>query len=481
MLTPEQAAAIQTALTGVPVKIIAFAGAGKTSTLTAFARHARGYGIYAAFNKAIAEEAARKFPRTVTCKTTHQLAYRSVMGAEGFDKDKMGGKVQSRMFLSMPAVAAMARDKGAHGLSTNAFASAVFTVIRNYCMSWDDEIQEKHSADVPGLPEEKQRVLDNMAAHAAGLVWSRMIDGRDKLPLGHDGYLKVYALSRPRLAFDYIMVDEAQDLNAVMIGIMRGQTAQMISVGDSHQQIYAWRGARDALKILPGTECRLTQSFRFGAKIAHVANQLLFAMGETHPLRGFDLIQDSVITDCEGAFDKVDAILCRSNAAVIGHAIDMQGEGRKVYIPGGTAELAFLIRDAQSLQAGGQAQSVDLMAFESWSKVREFADTPEGAGLRVFVSLVDRFGCSRLLACLDAILTDSQAQMSVGHVTISTAHKSKGLEWNRVLLDQSFAAGEEIGLEERRLFYVAATRAKQQLYIPQNLLQAYSEPMNQEG
>jgi DNA helicase-2/ATP-dependent DNA helicase PcrA len=61
-----------------------------------------------------------------------------------------------------------------------------------------------------------------------------------------------------------------------------------------------------------------------------------------------------------------------------------------------------------------------------------------------------------------------------GRLTLSTIHSAKGLEWNTVFLlwaaegkFPAFSRGfDEEGLEEeRRLFYVALTRAKQRLYV----------------
>jgi DNA helicase-2/ATP-dependent DNA helicase PcrA len=61
-----------------------------------------------------------------------------------------------------------------------------------------------------------------------------------------------------------------------------------------------------------------------------------------------------------------------------------------------------------------------------------------------------------------------------GFLTLSTIHSLKGLEWNIVffkyLVDGGFrvtAAADsfESMEEERRLFYVASTRAKQRLYL----------------
>jgi DNA helicase-2/ATP-dependent DNA helicase PcrA len=57
---------------------------------------------------------------------------------------------------------------------------------------------------------------------------------------------------------------------------------------------------------------------------------------------------------------------------------------------------------------------------------------------------------------------------------ISTIHRAKGLEWRVVfipmLCEDSFPSGRSIGdagayEEERRVFYVAITRAKDQLYL----------------
>jgi DNA helicase-2/ATP-dependent DNA helicase PcrA len=53
-------------------------------------------------------------------------------------------------------------------------------------------------------------------------------------------------------------------------------------------------------------------------------------------------------------------------------------------------------------------------------------------------------------------------------VVITTIHKAKGLEWDSVFIincnDEFFPGGGEIE-EERRIFYVAITRAKQRLFI----------------
>jgi len=64
---------------------------------------------------------------------------------------------------------------------------------------------------------------------------------------------------------------------------------------------------------------------------------------------------------------------------------------------------------------------------------------------------------------------DTKVVQRKGHVTLSTIHKSKGLEWDTVFIiglnDKYFPASRESLEEERRLFYVATTRAKNNLYF----------------
>ena len=56
-------------------------------------------------------------------------------------------------------------------------------------------------------------------------------------------------------------------------------------------------------------------------------------------------------------------------------------------------------------------------------------------------------------------------------VTLTTAHGSKGLEWPIVFLLDWHPRNEEEAQEERRVFYVGATRARDELQI-----HAHTEP-----
>jgi len=63
-------------LPGKILKIMAFAGTGKTTTLVEYTkRRPKIRFLYIAFNKSVQLEAARKFPGNVTARTTHSLAF----------------------------------------------------------------------------------------------------------------------------------------------------------------------------------------------------------------------------------------------------------------------------------------------------------------------------------------------------------------------------------------------------------------------
>lgn len=481
-LTREQAEAVDVFMTRQCMRTIAYAGAGKTSTLVAMANRAvNRRGLYIAFNKAIATEASTKFPISVNCSTAHSLAYRAVKQC-GFSDDQLRTPLNTRSIQH-----AGIRIETVGNVSQFSVAQLITAAIRRFCHSADAQV-ENHHVSKPRKPMEGVikvwsdeqgryivepdgwRYLRGHVVAGARELWNLMIDVGNPIPLGHDGYLKVWQLNSPRLSTDVIFVDEAQDLNPVLVDVIARQIyfgAQVVSVGDKHQAIYGWRGAVDALEILPGQECRLTQSFRFGEHIAWFANRLLWTMGEEVPLRGNGRA-DSWVGDSDGL---ASAILCRTNSGVITRASRLMSLSSKIHVPGGVGELISLVDDADRLLDGKPAQTIDLLGFNRWSEVVEYAETDDGADLKVFVSLVDEHGPSDLRRILGQVIS----RPTPDSVTISTAHKAKGLEWDDVELNDDFrVTGRDIAIEDRRLFYVAATRAKHQLMVSDDLAATFT-------
>ena len=478
-LTTEQQEAVDHFNTTDDVKVIAFAGAGKTSTLVAMASsdEASG-GLYLAFNKRIADEANGKFPFNVRCSTAHSLAFRSVV--KTYDKDKMTKpmKIWEAGLDSVSFVNDLRKSNGLVRQAVNKFMQSSDHELTLDHVIGEQELKAR-GYEIDGVKITYGQARQEVFSRAKRL-WGRMTDRADPLSLTHDGYLKVWAMSKPVIPTDVLFVDEAQDLNPVLVEVVRRQCCQVVSVGDSHQQIYEWRGAVDALQILDGHRSYLTQSFRFGLSIAEHSMRLLDTMGEAKQLRGFEMVDDSVTHYENGAlkYDDTDAVICRTNAGVFDNLIANVDGSRPLYVPGGVMDMRDWLLDAQLLQAGRPARPGDLEGFKSWKEVVDFAKTDEGYDLEQMVRLVEKHGVERLLKLLERIKTEPEGDC----LTITTTHKAKGLEWSRVIVGSDFCIpmakySEDIYLpvSRVRLLYVAMTRAKLSLSIPEGILSAYEE------
>ncbi|WP_037576718.1 UvrD-helicase domain-containing protein [Phaeacidiphilus oryzae] len=468
--TGEQAEAIAAYGDGTDLVLQAGAGCGKSSTLRMIAgSDRRRRMLYVAYNRSIAADAAKSFPANVTAKTGHGLAFdpkflpriqrprqTALDAAKALGVDRMLGGVQ-RILTDHGDLKAM---------TSKVVMRCALDTVAWFCHSADPELTSRHIPAYEGLklPDARAELVD-MVLPVAKLAWADVLKGDGVLKLSHDHYLKLWALGRPTIDTDVILLDEAQDTNDVLSRVLLDQEhAQRIAVGDSAQQIYEWRGAKDALTVFErelGAETRtLSQSFRFGQPIAEEANRWLYLVGTELRLTGWEQCTSDV-----GPVTSPDAILCRTNAGAIGIVLEALRAGRKVHLVGGGSEIKRLAWAAQSLQAGRATDHPELLAFPSWEAVREYAEEEDGS-LRVLVKLVDDHGPEELITAADALAGETSAEL-----VVSTAHKAKGREWPKVRIHGDFrqpkpdpATGEtRLRREEARLAYVAVTRAREHL------------------
>lgn len=81
----------------------------------------------------------------------------------------------------------------------------------------------------------------------------------------------------------------------------------------------------------------------------------------------------------------------------------------------------------------------------------------------------------------NSALTVNTDDQNVSGVTLSTIHGCKGLEWKAVFvigLNDNIIPGRSDVEEERRLFYVAMTRAKEYLFLSRHIFSARSQEGN---
>ncbi|MDE2252682.1 MAG: ATP-dependent helicase [Betaproteobacteria bacterium] len=301
--TDEQAAAIAAFGQGGSLKIVAGAGTGKTTTLKMASESTSRRGVYIAFNTAMADDAKRRMPKNVAASTAHSMAFRAV--DPGF-RSKIGSRLPASMAAEAGGVRSMielpGKNKdGAQLVISQATAGyLMLDWARRHCMGADAQITQDSAPvarmlGIMGIAREdatpgdwkQARDIAGALLPATEKLWGRMSNPRDAFPASHDTYLKVWATSNPKIDADFILFDEAQDANALMLQIVGAQSAQKVYVGDPNQQIYAWRGAVNAMQsIQTDHETRLTESFRFGPEIAEFANRALALCGSDMRLTG---------------------------------------------------------------------------------------------------------------------------------------------------------------------------------------------------
>ena len=155
--TLEQAAIIDAFAGGGHLVVEAGAGAGKTSTLKMLAGvDTRRRGVYVAYNRSIAGDAAREFPRNVLCKTAHGLAYAAVgrQFAARLRAPRLPARETARILgIREPLHLATARAP----LAPQQLARLVTETIQRFCYSADERITRRHVPLVNGIDTDPER------------------------------------------------------------------------------------------------------------------------------------------------------------------------------------------------------------------------------------------------------------------------------------------------------------------------------------
>lgn len=460
--TKEQADAVALFNTKANLAIVAGAGTGKTTTLRQIGEATDRHGAYVAFNKAIVEDAKKRMPRNVAVSTVHSLAYRQY--GSKFRHRLNSGRVRSDDIARQLGVDPFMVPYGAQRkvLQPGYLAGLAMRAITRFCQSADDVPAAHHVPYIEGIdpPDDAgNRTYSNndkvreMLAPLLGAAWADFCDYDGRLPYKHDHYVKYWQQRDPVIPGEFVLFDEAQDAAPVMLAAVEAQAdSQLIFVGDDQQQIYEWRGAVNALDKVPA-EARtyLTQSFRFGPAIAAVANKLLDVLDARIRLTGLPSIDSKL-----APLPQPDAVLTRSNACAVSTVLDFQRRGVTVHLVGGGTEVVSFAKAAEKLMDRQPCYHPDLSCFTSWGEVQEYVQQdPQGDELALMVRLIDEYGVPTILQALDRMPPSDKVQ-----VVVSTAHKAKGLEWDRVKLAADFQNPGPDSLGEWRLLYVASTRAK---------------------
>lgn len=483
-LTDEMNNIIDAIIAGENVKGFAFAGGGKSSLLRASEKYHIGkLGLYICYNKSLEQEARTLFKgNNVHIATSHAFALNA------FDKEtksRFMEKVNLKQTRSTVAkYSGLGVEHEYYSLLELDKNWRIFpAIVENYISTASIKLSRIHLTEKANnlvnqlvkkrkiKSAERESVFDYLVDRSNDLAKS-MLDVKIDCPATHDTYVKFWQLSGPIIEYDYIMFDEAQDANPVLLSVILNQSCQKIFVGDKFQSIYQFRGGVNAMDIIPFEAFPLSKSFRYGKSIGELATKILNHSDDEVKISGV-------------GYD-----------TQIFKGSDYNGTDSFLYVAHTNIELLeMLIRCFNhkvptvftSNKAGYVLSKIDNMinifngVKPTHPKYKRYNNFPELLlGERDLESqTIGKWieeDLDKVKTLQDALQWSLDIPTKNAQIFLSTAHMSKGLEFDVVMLADdyhkiidSFNSGKALDETELNLLYVAITRTKKILVIPDEL------------
>ncbi len=287
---------------------------------------------------------------------------------------------------------------------------------------------------------------------------------------------------------DWVMLDESQDTNparrALALKLLKPKTGRLIFVGDDRQAIYGFTGAdSDAMasikKEVNAITLPLSVTYRCPKAVVKEAQRLVPDI-EFHESN----IEGSVTAiEYESLYSSnltaSDAVLCRNTAPLITLAYDLLGKGIACRVEGreiGTGLIKLAKRwNVKTLVA--LEEKLDVYLDKQRAKFIEKGQEERIQGLedqtyclKVVINRcksLNKYLISDLVDEIEGMFGNTKEGEAPKVLTLSTIHKSKGREWERVFvlgrekfMPSPYARKPWQQLQEQNLEYVAITRAK---------------------
>jgi DNA helicase-2/ATP-dependent DNA helicase PcrA len=510
-----------------PVRVLAGAGTGKTRAITHRIAFGVATGVYAAdkvlaltyTNRAAGEMRTRLRhlgAGSVTAQTFHASALRQI---GHFWPQLTGGSTPQILESKARALSEAAKISGLKADTATLRDLAAEIEWRKYSnLTMDQYAVKARSRTMPGgLTVDEVISVSN--AYEQLKDDRAQIDFEDVLLLCA-GLLESErsALMEVRDRYRFFVVDEYQDVSPLqqhLLDLWLGDRQELCVVGDASQTIYSFTGATSHY-LLNFTErfpqaqtVELDRSYRSTGAIVGTANALMRDRAgaldlhstreagstptvNTYPTEQAEAravaanIAESI---AGGAAPESIAVLFRINAQSAALEQALADVGVSYHVHGATRFYDRPeVKQAILALRGASVVTRDAPLFQQVSDVlRELGWTqepPEALGavrakwesLNALMALADQ--ASPALSFRD-FTTDLLARQEARHeptihaVTLASIHSAKGLEWDSVyivgltegMLPISYAKDLEAVAEERRLLYVAMTRAGQSLSL----------------
>ena len=502
-----------------PVRVLAGAGSGKTRALTHRIAYGVETGVYAPekvlalsfTTKAAGEMRARLSALgvdDVACRTFHSAAMKQLMF---FWPDVIGGnfpRVRSGKATLLTQAAEQLKISAATDVLRAMAAEIEWRKVRLFTPEQYEKALESRPLPSSLTPD---KALALIARYEKLKDERRELDFEDVL-VATLGLLESESWVRERVheQFRFFVVDEYQDVSPVQRALLdawRGTRSDLCVVGDPNQTIYTFAGAssdhllRFETEFPSATTVTLDQNYRSSPEIVHVANAIVpdspFEVVSAAP-SGNPPVLVHAATDAEeakavahriraqiesGVRPEDIAILYRINSqsiviesALSEARVPFRVRGSRFFEEQTVREAMLILRGTAASNPTQPARdAVDMILREhfgwaskpptnpterhSWNLLSAISDIANGLPATATVTDISDELRRR---------TELDIEPALNAVTLSTVHAAKGLEWDSVfvvglsegLFPLSFAVNDAAIAEERRLFYVAVTRAK---------------------
>lgn len=461
--------------------IEALAGTGKTWLLQKIVyRIAANFcgwrGKYITFSKKLAEEAQEKFdPELCQASTFHSLGYQL------WKSEYRGAKIDNNKM----------RD-----------------ILENFDWGVPTEdgrvIDRKHEVLESLNWARETMVSPQKAAYQCGFTdwpehfWQQCYDALNecrrmsyKLDFVDMIWLPVQRkLKMPRV--DYLMIDEFQDLNGVMLAFLTEcvhPSTRFIVVGDRNQMIFEWRGAKSSGMddFRRDFSCALMeQPETFRCPRNHV--ELVKLLGLVPQYRGEKApapLWQGLMKDAEKWINSTHTVMARTNATLAAMAMKLLREGKNAVLKDKRFgdQLLSRIKKTKVLESAPTLDCLRVLRRETDVEIMKLQDklgdddnkkdtlesliSQKTDLLECFEAIAEGVGVNEplhvFIAKLEEIFNDDQPG-----VHLYTIHGSKGKTFDKsVILDFEtlWEKGYKKKTEAGRLLYVALTRSENELIM----------------
>lgn len=462
----------------------AVAGAGKTTTLVEALSRTNGSVAFTAYNKKIAQEIEQRvgnlnLGNRVRVGTFHSFglgAWRRVYPRVQIDEKAKREQVERTLVIPKPLLAlvpkliGLAKQRGLGLFGAVEDRSQWFDIVDHFDLAHDLEEADGVTIDVA-----VDLAIAGLKLHRE--LGDHLIDFDDMI------YLPVVTGCK-MWENDWVFVDEAQDTNPARRALARKMLrkgGRAVFVGDRHQAIYGFTGAdADAIdQITHNFNCMtlpLTVTFRCPKAVVEAAHEVVQHI-EAHETAPEGTVRDAAFADMvKSDLSPADAILCRNTKPLVETAYNLIRRGIACHVEGKDIGVGLLklvnrwsVRTIDDLdhrlEAYAERETAKLVAKGRETQAEALQDRVDT--VRTLMDGCPDVDCLRQKIATMFLDGDKEAKPTL---TLSTVHKAKGREWNRVFILGRGAympskwARQPWQLEqENNLIYVAYTRAKSEL------------------